>query len=178
LLGCFLTIDPADLTTTNNSKEEQALKQLECNILVKQANLDAWEQEALEGAVGLSKLISAATVQLEKMLAERETLKTALASASSDNFAEGKHLIAHLASLEGQARIDARLKLKAILPRIIVRVEITARSSQAGSFVVSLVGGKSLSYDAFQSALGMVAVADNNKAATWKHGQVTMKQVG
>jgi hypothetical protein len=144
LLTRFLALTPADLYPVQAGKEAAELADVEGKIADLQAKMDAWGEEALSRSAALSKLIATAEAKQLLLISRREEFRGKMATANDNTLGETQDLVTHLAGLEGDALLDARTRLKALIRQMVEMIGVIVHGPKEAAFVVSLNGGNEI----------------------------------
>lgn len=143
LLSAFTKITTKDLFPVH-ANDQREINDLVAKIGRKKEAIAEWESEALEGARGLSRLISKASEEVENLEIEMETLKRRNACQSSDIVGETLEALDFMRTVQGDELLTARLKIRTLISGSIEKVDVNILNSKSAEFMVRFKGGKVL----------------------------------
>ena len=158
-------ITPMMLNPVQAQAETEA-QQLKAKMADLTANIKLWEEEAIEGKAGLSRLISSAADKLATMQAKMETLCHKAAHNQASDLAGLCDLISLMKGQTGAELLDTRVRLKTLVSNIVetITIDRVGNDPKNLSFVVCLKSGVMLVGSAGQWKEKVVAVWEEKSA--------------
>lgn len=160
ILMAFTDIDETDLYPAEANRLAEQITTLKGKIGRQQENITVWTSEALAGACGLSKLISQAWEQMEALQSELDACQRERTKDIPNALGTVKDIVGYLAGLEGDELLDARVRLRKLLPQLVQRIEVEISGYRSASFRCVLSNGRILDVDGSGSKWGTVVVGE------------------